>query len=562
MKKIISLLLICTVAFCTIGITAYCADADIIQNPADGAVFYESPEAFGLNSAPYEKVVLYLDGEFYAECSTDSAAVQDELSLGTHTLKAVGIMADGSAVTDTNSFSIKQKADNSVGSWKTETITFDDLPEAYSSGTKMDAAMASSFSSKYGWDLVYTMASDVLDRRLTRIAGKNHATDPNDWAPLLSYGEVSSTVYGGNAGMSFAGAANTLANLKATGGTLTVEFDFLRSDRNVVLLYLPFSLWGESASGYNPQYLFASGSGALRGTATAISTNEWHSYKLQYDITNNKWYVWVDGAKLIDGVAADSKSHNKDEVTLQIFADKNKANSFAIDNFKMTHTKVYEGASKLEFVSPTGTSMDKDNFSPKTSQIKITMSDALNGITASDVTLRTTEGRKISSDVAYDNETKCVTITPKKQLTANTNMEIVFAKGLAYADGTKLADDYTIGVCTGNDAISSQIEFKADGKSVLSLKQLAGCSELKCTINDSLLGGAESFSGVYVMTVRQNEKITAITAKNISLDAGKTSDTITLTVPLPTGAENSEIYLMLCDSLNSLIAKSKYIRLK
>ncbi len=562
MKKIISLLLICTVAFCTIGITVYCADADIIQNPADGAVFYSSPESFGINSAPYTKVVLYLDGEFYAECSADSSAVQDELSLGTHTLKAVGILADGSTVTDTNCFSIKQKVDNSVGSWKTETITFDDLPEVYSSGAKMDATMASSFSSKYGWDLVYTMASDVLDRRLTRIEGKNHATVPNDWAPLFSYGEVGSTIYGGNAGMSFVGAANTLSNLTSTGGTLTVEFDFLRSDRNVVMLYLPFSLWGESASGYNPQYLFASGSGALRGTSTAISTGEWHSYKLQYDITNDKWYVWVDGIKLIDGVAADSRSHNKDEVTLQIFADKNKVNSFAIDNFKMTHTKVYEGASKLEFVSPSGTSVDKDNFSPKTSQIKITMSDALSGITASNVTLCTTEGRKISSDVTYDSETKCVIISPKKQLTANTNMEIVFAKGLEYADGTELADDYIISICTGNDVISSDIKFEADGQLVHSIKQLEGCSELKCTINDSLLSGAESFSGVYVMTVRQNEKITAITAKNISLDAGKTSDTITLTVPLPANAENSEIYLMLCDSLNSLIAKSKYVKLK
>ena len=100
----------------------------------------------------------------------------------------------------------------------------------------------------------------------------------------------------------------------------------------------------------------------------------------------------------------------------QIIAKKDAQNMFAIDNFKMSHEKVYDGVKGIEFISPAGTSTDKTNFSPDVTEIKVTLSDKLDEVKKEDITLRTTEGRKIDTEINYDSENGILSIFPKKSI--------------------------------------------------------------------------------------------------------------------------------------------------
>lgn len=553
-KKLITLFL-SLILFVSLMSIAPSAGGIIILFPLDGEVLYESPSSFFVSQDEFEKTVIYLDGELYSENTEAEVLVKEPLTLGEHTLKAVGILPDGSAKCDEVSFSLKMQSVNDVGSWKEEKITFDTLPDAYAEGCAMDAEVADSFLESYGWNLIYTHPSgtDPLTRKLTRIEGKNHNTDKNDWAPLLSYGNVNDTAWSGLGGMNFAGADKTREAMQKAGGVYTVEFDLLTFDNSPsIFLYLPFAMWGETS--YNGQYLLTNGSDKLRDTNVAVTAGVWHSFKMQYDITNDKWYVFFDGEKVVDGIAARSTYHNSDIVRIEIIAKKDAQNMFAIDNFKMSHEKVYDGVKGIEFISPEGTSTDKTNFSPDVTEIKVTLSDKLDNLKKEDITLRTTEGRKIDAEINYDSENGILSIFPKKSITPGCDMEIVYS-------GNSLPSDFVYKIRSGS-SIKQEITYKSGEKDIYSLKQLEGKSELDCYADISLFEGVESFDGVYILTVSQNNKIVSMTAENVTLSGEKVSDKIKLSVSLPENAENADILLMLCDSFTGCIAQSKYIKLK
>lgn len=204
--------------------------------------------------------------------------------------------------------------------------------------------------------------------------------------------------------------------------------------------------------------------------------------------------------------------------------------------------------------------MDSYELEANASEFVIKTSAALTGVSNNTVTLKDGDGNVIPASVSY-NGTDTITILPSKTFKENERLQVILSKEILVG-GEKPKFDTVVNFKILIDEITMDLDLKADGEDVLQSSDLKGKSNINCNISSSLRTGTTSFNGMYVMTIMgENNEIKAISADDISLSEFSPSGAVSLSLPVPDGGENLEIYIMLIDNFQSSKALAKYIKI-
>ncbi len=204
--------------------------------------------------------------------------------------------------------------------------------------------------------------------------------------------------------------------------------------------------------------------------------------------------------------------------------------------------------------------MDSYELEANASEFVIKTSAALTGVSNNTVTLKDGDGNVIPASVSY-NGTDTITILPSKTFKENERLQVILSREILVG-GEKPKFDTVVNFKILIDEITMDLDLKADGEDVLQSSDLKGKSNINCNISSSLRTGTTSFNGMYVMTIMgENNEIKAISADDISLSEFSPSGAVSLSLPVPDGGENLEIYIMLIDNFQSSKALAKYIKI-
>ncbi|MBO5370294.1 MAG: hypothetical protein J6B23_06430, partial [Clostridia bacterium] len=107
MKKYLSVFL-ALVLMLSLAAPAYAGGEVLNLIPFDGEVVYEAPQSFSAYCEDAETIRFYLDGIFVGEADDNGELKAPELAFGKHSLSAVAVMADGSALRDEVTFEYRQ----------------------------------------------------------------------------------------------------------------------------------------------------------------------------------------------------------------------------------------------------------------------------------------------------------------------------------------------------------------------------------------------------------------------------------------------------------------------
>ena len=507
------------------GINAF-ALADSLY-PADGGVYYESPEYFKTDLTGYEKAIFYLDGIKLGEADSSGVFYPPEaLSFGSHNLKVIKIASDKSAVVQTANFKIyatsviKQQHDN-----------FDDFdPE---DKTTLNYAIDT---------------KDVME--IEKVPGRSGEAD--DYAFSLRY-------LLGKKSKSSKSYFQPGTFKQYSTGISEAEFDIKLNTEDTTISMSNFMIDGVSG--------FDVIDGKWKGTNVAVIPGEWAKLKFFIDADNDKYEFYVNGNKELSGNMDPAATYSNFRIKLfsSVVASDGYRPGIEFDNFHAVNRRVYKGISKLTYVN-NETEIDSSANIPSDASLKVYVEEGLannENINTQNIIVKTLSGINIPlSSVSYNEGEKSLLIVPASAFPFGETLEVTLNDKLSFADNVSLGGNHSVrGTVVEN--LKSTAQFKKNGNPLYSSYQLSEGDIISATISVTNNSLDKSYSPVCILTERKDGRLISIIAKTLSsVGAGQTAPSFTLTLPNASAGEGSEVKLMIWDGYNTPQAIGKLTKLE
>lgn len=493
--------------------------------PADGKVYYDSPQYFKTDLTGYEKAIFELDGVRLGEADSEGKlALSDGLSFGDHTLKTIKIASDKSAAVDVASFKlcatsvIKQQHD-----------TFDDFDPDDTS------------TLNYAID-----TKEVME--IVKVPGASGEADDYAFSMRYELGKKSKS----------SKSYFQPGTFKQYGsGISEAEFDikFNTPDTTIAMSYYMI----DGVDG------FGNADGKWKGTDIAVTPGEWTKLKFFIDADHGKYEIYINGNKELSGVMADNVNYNNFRIRLSstIVASDGYRPGIEFDNFHAVNKKVYTGISKMTYVHE-GTEINSSADIPSDASLKLYIAEGLannENINKENITVKTLSGISVPlTNVSYDATEKSLSIIPASFLPQGETIEVTLNDKLSFEDNVSLGGNHSIRGTVALE-LDNDVAFMVNGAALLSSHQLKEGDTISADISVKNNSADKALGALYILTERKDGRLISMVTKTLApIAAGQSASPFTLTLPKGSAGGGSEIKLMVWDGFNNAKAIGKIIK--
>lgn len=392
------------------------------------------------------------------------------LSYGIHNVEFAVTCDDGSGKVEKSSFTtVKVKGTKYEGAL-IEAETFDDMAESYD-------RFNGDFNSR-------TYANSTI----SRIQGAR-ATHENDYAPLI--------VHKSGAGEAVMYMINHNINSTAwnsLGGYYVAEFDYYMNHSGYEAWISNMGLWGSSTT-------FISSKGVLLGTEITLTNKTWYNFRLVLDRAEDKWYVWLDGELVVDGVARTQTTYSDFYFRLRA-ANSTTSPSFGVDNVRIYNTDFEPAVISASYTA--GSDAELGSVIPLNTAALTFKYNKAPSVTAESVKVYA-DGAELEATATVSDKTVTLALPALK---ANSDLEIVLGDGLS--DNT-----IKLGVADADGCyVNSDIISFADG-------------DAKAVITGTNSGDAKSAKAAVALYSTDGKTLKSVEIRDISLANGDFAEVVT-----------------------------------
>lgn len=294
-----------------------------------------------------------------------------------------------------------------------------------------------------------------------------------------------------------------------------------------------------------------------------IEAGEWTHVNMVFDFDTSMWTVRANGQE----VAYDATSQNKSfsEIRFTLYSART---PFAIDNVRIYNTRYYSGVKKMEYIAGSAATEITTKVPADADAVKLITGEGIDASTIDCITVSDTSGKAVElASVTYSASDKSITITPKTKFPEARGIVVVFGEGAKFADGTLVAQPYSVSFDVESSSIITSASFKVNGSSLTEGSQLGSGDVVSVDISAENISVGES-TCTYILSLRklstvggeQISQLVSLKAKDVSLAASGTLD-FTLTLDAITVPGDYEVYLMIIDSFANSKSKAEYIKI-
>ncbi len=523
MKKYFKLIILSSFVLLMLSICQAFASEPEISYPQDGSKIYIADE-IRVTAPDGAELSFVLDGKPLAKTCEHTQALPEYLSYGKHRIE-VSYIEGKSVYTASSEFQYLKSYQAQSKSWDFTTLT----------------------SGESGFGAYGIQRGNGKDDTYQVVEGPGGTGDKA--LALISTGTETSNPW------------VRFTPQKAFGsGVFTLEFDLKLNDRYDSVSVEDYVLWypygNASANPANTWDHYIVKGGYYYGTDIPAPT-DWVHITMVIDYENGTFLLKEDDKIIIDSDEIDNGDYGMSSsilgFTLTRTRSENHTNTpgFAIDNLSYSQELRYGDSDKLSYVKDGAQSDSVGEVIPCDSEAVIfhlNQAFKTESINNGNVFLRDSYGNKLSGTASADSSGKIISFVPDKALSGSESYEFVLGPKLQLSDGVALGREWIQRFETTAAILDTTADISIDSKKVIAAEQLRGGGDISVSVTATAV--KSEIDATYVLALRCDNKLIAMTASEITAVAGTGTDFVMKLESVPALPPEGEIELILMNCKN------------
>ncbi len=294
-----------------------------------------------------------------------------------------------------------------------------------------------------------------------------------------------------------------------------------------------------------------------------IEAGVWTHVNMVFDFDTSMWTVRANGKEVVYDSTSQTKTF--DEIRFTLYSS---GTPFAIDNARIYNTRYYSGVESMEYIVGSDAYPIVGAVPADADAVKLITGEGIDASTINCIKVTDNSGKAVElASVTYSASDKSITITPKTKFPEARGIVVVFGEGAKFADGTPVAQPYSVAFDVESASITTDASLKVNGSELTDSSTLGIGDVVSVDISAENISAGES-TATYVLSLRklttlggeQISQLVSLKAKDVSLASLGTAD-FTLTLDAIAESGDYEVYLMIIDSFANSKSKAEYIKI-